>query len=182
MDALSSVLVASLTVLIYDTLDTLPDQISHVWTPPYSYGSLLYIVLRYIPFINGIMAVNLEFSSPTPARCLTANRVVTAFIVIGILLSEGVLALRTYALYNRSRWITYVLASIWMCTVIPALVITGIELASLEYGPAPPSTLRARGCHLKHASPIIIGAYLLLVVSETAVLVLTVVMAIRHRA
>lgn len=56
MDALSCVLLASLTVLVYDTLDTLPDQINYVWTPPYSYGSLLYLVLRYFPFIDGIMA------------------------------------------------------------------------------------------------------------------------------
>ncbi|TRM66656.1 hypothetical protein BD626DRAFT_162147 [Schizophyllum amplum] len=179
MDALSCVLLASLTVLVYDTLDTLPDQINYVWTPPYSYGSLLYLVLRYFPFIDGIMAVNF-FTLPTPTRCRTENRIVTCIIVIGILLSEGVLALRTYALYNRSRWITYVLAGIWVCTVIPALAITGVELASLEYGPAPPSLLPIYGCHFSHASPIIIGAYLLLVVSETAVLVLTIVMAIRH--
>lgn len=63
-------------------------------------------------------------------------------------MSEGVLAMRTYALYNRTRWISYVLGGIWVvrlvdvhlvftlkpaqCTVLPALAISGVELASLE--------------------------------------------------
>ncbi|KAL1687010.1 hypothetical protein GGG16DRAFT_96341, partial [Schizophyllum commune] len=176
MDGLSCVLLANLTVLVYDTIDTFPDQVNHVWAPPYSWGTFLYLLLRFFPFVNGIMAVQLAFSdSPSPLRCRTENRVVTCVIVIGILVSEGVLAMRTYALYNRSRWIRYVLGGIWMCTVVPALAITGVELASLEYH------YRALpGCHLGHASPIIIGAYLLLMISETAILVLTIAMGIRH--
>ncbi|KAL1701748.1 hypothetical protein EV121DRAFT_293978 [Schizophyllum commune] len=132
MDGLSCVLLASLTVLVYDTIDTFADQVNHVWAPPYSYGTFLYILLRYFPFVDGIMAVELVFDHPAPIRCRTENRVVTCVIVIGILVSEGVLAMRTYALYNRTRWISYVLGGIWVCTVLPALAISGVELASLE--------------------------------------------------
>ncbi|KAL1742517.1 hypothetical protein HDZ31DRAFT_65905 [Schizophyllum fasciatum] len=175
MEGLNCVLLASLTVLAFDTVATFADQVDYVLTPPYSYGTLLYLLLRLFPFVDGIMAVELTFAHPSAIRCRTENRIVTCVIVIGILLSEGVLALRTYALYNRTRWISYVLGGIWMCTVVPALVITGLELASLEYHYSP-----LPGCHYAHASPIIIGAYLLLVVSETAVLGLTIAMAIRH--
>lgn len=57
MDGLSCVLLASLTVLVYDTIDTFADQVNHVWAPPYSYGTFLYILLRYFPFVDGVMAV-----------------------------------------------------------------------------------------------------------------------------
>ncbi|KAF5378085.1 hypothetical protein D9615_007620 [Tricholomella constricta] len=168
-------LLASGTVLIYDLLCTLDQEVAYVWSNPWSISSLLFFLNRYLPFVDTFLSLNLKFSRNTPEKCLSHFTAVTWLIVIGTLISEAILMLRTYAIWERKRSIFVILCLLALFVFPPAMIITFLEVKSLKYGPT-----SLRGCQLVHASPLILVAYILLVVSETTLAVLTAIKAYRH--
>ncbi|KAF7760848.1 hypothetical protein Agabi119p4_10257 [Agaricus bisporus var. burnettii] len=173
-----STLVACATLLVYDHLCTLDQEVAHVWSNPLSGGSILFMLNRYLPYVDTFMSLNLQvLSLNDPQSCLKQNTVLTWFIVFGIILSETILILRTVALWGRRRIIIIILCCSSGLTFIPAIVITELEIRSLEYIPSLLPHLP--GCRLGRASPIIIFSYILLALSETTVGILTAIQAYR---
>lgn len=171
-------LVACATLLVYDHLCTLDLEVAHVWSHPLSGGALLFFLNRYLPYVDTFMSLNLSvFSINGPESCMRQYTVLTWFIVVGIIISESILVLRTYALWERRKLITRILCCSSLLTFVPALVITHLELKSLKYVESPHPD--QPGCKLQYASPIILIAYVLLVASETTVAVLTGIQAYR---
>ncbi|KAF8152304.1 hypothetical protein B0H34DRAFT_112122 [Crassisporium funariophilum] len=170
-----STLIACATLLVYDLLCTLDQEVTYVWASPWSLGTVLFFLNRYLPFIDTFLSLNLKFSVNTPEICLRHFTVVTWLILSGILTSEVILVLRTYALWERRRSILILLSVSSAVCFIPAIVITHLEIQSLRY-----VSSDLPGCRLGAASPIIIVAYILLVLSETVMAVLTAIKAYRH--
>ncbi|KAF9445297.1 hypothetical protein P691DRAFT_710554 [Macrolepiota fuliginosa MF-IS2] len=167
-----STLVACTTLLVYDHLCTLDQEVAYVWSNPLGGGSILFVLNRYLPYVDTLMSLNMNILSVhNPESCLKQNTILTWFIVSGIIISEIILVLRTYALWGRRRLITVILCCSSTVTFIPAIVIAHYEIKSLKYIPTPYPD--RPGCKLGYASPIILIAYILLVVSETTVAVLT---------
>ncbi|KAJ7128664.1 hypothetical protein C8R44DRAFT_979277 [Mycena epipterygia] len=173
-----STLVACATIIVYDWLCTLDQEISHVWTRPWSTGTLFFVFNRYLPFIDVFILLSTKFTRNSPEQCLTRNKIGGWLSIYGIFLSEVILMLRTYAFWERKRAVLISLAILCVCTVIPTAVFVQLELASLEYIPTD-----GVGCSLAKASSIIIYAYLMLMISETTIVVLTTIkacQALRH--
>ncbi|RDB24276.1 hypothetical protein Hypma_008553 [Hypsizygus marmoreus] len=170
-------LIASGTVLVYDLLCTVDQEITYVWSNVLSIPSLLFLLNRYLPFVDTFLSLYLKFSRNTPEECLARYTVVTWLIVIGTFLSEIILMLRTYAIWECRRPVLVILCALALIVSISVIVITSLEVKSLKYIPTPPETL---GCRIGHASSIIIVAYVTLVVSETTLAVLTGIQAYRH--
>ncbi|KAF7305600.1 hypothetical protein HMN09_00813200 [Mycena chlorophos] len=169
-----STLVACCVVLAYDWFLTLDREISAIWSNPRSIGTVVFLVNRYLPFVDILVSTTSRFQFLSPESCLVRNKFVGWMSLIGICISEGILLLRTYAIWGRSRTVLIILCAVWACTVIPALVVTQIELASLVYVPAD-----GVGCELAQAGSIIIFAYILLMLSETTIVILTALRAYR---
>ncbi|KAJ6546186.1 hypothetical protein DFH09DRAFT_649023 [Mycena vulgaris] len=156
-----STLCACATVLVYDWMCTLDQEISCVWSRPRTLGTLFFVFNRYLPFIDVFLC--LSGTRISAEQCLTRFKIVGWFTVIGIFLSEVILMLRTYALWERRRGALISLSILSTCTVISTAVFTHLELASLEYLPS-----EGVGCQLEMASSIVIYAYLTLMISETS--------------
>ncbi|KDR66170.1 hypothetical protein GALMADRAFT_259632 [Galerina marginata CBS 339.88] len=170
-----STLVACGTLLVYDFLCMLDQEVAYVWTAPWTFGTALFFLNRYLPFIDTFLSLKLKLSMNTPERCQQEFTVVTWLIVAGIIISEVVLALRTYAIWQGRRLILIILCVSSAVTFIPAIVVTHIELKSLKYVPS-----ELAGCRLSTASSIIIVAYISLALFETIMAVLTGIEAYRH--
>ncbi|KAJ6590392.1 hypothetical protein DFH09DRAFT_205088 [Mycena vulgaris] len=82
--------------------------------------------------------------------------------------------LRTYAIWERRRAVLVFSIVLFLGTAIPAAVIWQIELNSVEY-----LASDGMGCSIIHAGAIIIFAYLMVVISETAIAILTAIRAYR---
>ncbi|THH05143.1 hypothetical protein EW146_g9984 [Bondarzewia mesenterica] len=119
--------------------------------------------------------VSSAFRSPRNSTDAELNAVM---ITIGTLISEAILMLRTYAIWNRERWVQIVLISTVVLVFPPAITVTWLEVTSLEYVPMPSPDLP--GCRLGKASRIIYAAYVLLMLSETMIVTLTGVRAVQH--
>ncbi|KAF9554236.1 hypothetical protein CPC08DRAFT_195812 [Agrocybe pediades] len=173
--ALTCTLVACGTLLVYDYLCTLDQEIAYAWSPPWSAGTVLFFLNRYLPFVDTLISIKLKLTMSTPETCQREFTVVTWFIVAGIAISESILVLRTVAIWQARRIVLFVLSISCTVTFIPAIVITQIEIHSLKYIPSD-----IPGCRLASASSIILVAYILLAVSETTIFVLTIIAA--HRS
>ncbi|KIM37494.1 hypothetical protein M413DRAFT_448541 [Hebeloma cylindrosporum] len=171
-------LVACGTLLIYDLLCTLDQEVAYAWAFPWSTGTFLFFLNRYLPFVDTFLSLKLKLTMNSPETCLTHYTVVTWFTVAGIILSEVVLLLRTYAIWGGNRSVLIILCISSALTFIPAIIVTEIELRSLRYIPT-----EVLGCRLGAASSIIIVAYIALAFFETVVAILTGVRAyqtLRH--
>jgi len=121
------------------------------------------------------MTIHYKFARHSPKDCLDAFTVVTWFIVLGTIVSEIILMLRTYAIWERKRFVLIILSSLIVVVFPAAVIITHLEVKSLVY--ILPIDQTETGCHLAHAKPLILVAYVFLVLTETAMAVLTAVRA-----
>ncbi|KAI0078632.1 hypothetical protein K474DRAFT_1770934 [Panus rudis PR-1116 ss-1] len=108
---------ASLTILYYDWLLTLPEEIRLFWKHKFSATSLLYYINRYasllahvpvgIEFYTVIPEESSSFKLNSPAHVNDSRKKLQAFhqlfSALSILITAVLLTLRTYALYGHSR-------------------------------------------------------------------------------
>ncbi|KAF7361215.1 hypothetical protein MSAN_01153600 [Mycena sanguinolenta] len=171
-----STLCACATILIYDLACTLDQEILYVWPRPWSMSTALFILNRYLPFVDTFLSLSAKFTRISPEECLMRNETVAWLSVIGILLSEGILMLRTYAIWERNRNVLIFLCALALGVAVPGIAFTHMETKSLQYVRSGPEVL---GCTLAHAGTALIFAYLLIMISETAIAILTAVKAYR---
>lgn len=166
-------------VLVYDALLTIGDEINYVWFQPWTLGSFLFMINRYLPFIDTSMGLYLQLTETSPSQCEMYYNGITWLIAIGLMVSELILLLRTWALWERSRKILLILGGLSTATFVPGILITHWEIKSLHFGAVPEGGV---GCNLISASKIIMVAYVLIALSETVVVVLTIIKGQQHRA
>ncbi|KAI0051511.1 hypothetical protein FA95DRAFT_1602540 [Auriscalpium vulgare] len=105
---------AALTLLLYDHLSTLPEEVETVWKKKKTLVLYLFILIRYYAPI-AVSVVAFGFFSPTMTRERCANWML--FLPLGIVmpltLLPGVLMLiRVYALYGRNKLVLFGLGSV----------------------------------------------------------------------
>jgi len=171
-----STLCACATILVYDLACTLDQEILYVWPRPWSMSTALFVLNRYLPFVDTFLSLSAKFTRISPEECLMRNKAVGWLSVFGIMLSEGILMLRTYAIWERKRGVLIFLCALALVVSVPTIVFLYLETRSLQYKPNSPDVL---GCTLAHSGKILIFGYLMIMISETAIAVLTAVKAYR---
>ncbi|KAF8526413.1 hypothetical protein JB92DRAFT_2873061, partial [Gautieria morchelliformis] len=110
--AITYVNTATLALLAYDTLLTLPSEITYIWRRRVRLGTVLYLLARYPAFLNFIIGVyvdianiSLQVSNPLVhlAECLAI------MILPGI---EGLLSVRVYAMSQHNQGMPWVLGAL----------------------------------------------------------------------
>ncbi|TFK23198.1 hypothetical protein FA15DRAFT_656892 [Coprinopsis marcescibilis] len=103
------------TVLLFDMMLTLDEEVSSVWTKKMSLGARLFFLNRYLPPV--VFAFDIGDTSKLSLalnillrvlRCRTLSMVSTFLSVITIGTVKAILVLRTYALYQK-RIVLYIL-------------------------------------------------------------------------
>jgi len=114
--------VASIVILIYDTLENFSDEVDLIWRQPWNVVKALYIASRYLAFVDApIMMLYLFDSSLGPEICHRIYITTSYFTILIACAAELVLLIRVYAIWKQStRILTF------LCFVSFALVITSI--------------------------------------------------------
>ncbi|KAI5829021.1 hypothetical protein K523DRAFT_338307 [Schizophyllum commune Tattone D] len=160
---------AGLTLLWYDTLCTIFEEVDLVWRGRWGAGNYLYFYVRYAPFATSIVSFRTMFWTNTAAQCKLYNQIYTVLACVTFDVCEAILLLRTYALYGASRAMLITCLLIYGLTVLPGTVIDMWQLSKLQlYDGGEPR----KGC-VGTSSPILGIAYLLLTVCELAIVILT---------
>jgi len=166
----SYALTTTTAALIYDTLITMDKEVDCIWKQKVSFGTLLYLANRYMPFIDTLIAYNLTLSKTTPAMCQTYYQATTWLIAVGLMISEFILLMRTWALWERQMFVLKFFGAMSAVTFTIGIVVTQLEIQSLRFAEVPEGGL---GCNLVHSSRIIVVAYFLIATSETVVVYFT---------
>ncbi|KAJ3907206.1 hypothetical protein F5879DRAFT_570299 [Lentinula edodes] len=147
----------SITLLVYDYFCTLYQEIELVWRSPFSLASMMFFVNRYLPFFDRIVSVNFNFNASISAeQCLFQAQAISWLMFIGIVISELILTLRTYAVF-----------------LVPAIVFTELAVSSLRF-------ISHGGCRMTSASNIIFLAFCLLTIYESILAILIAIQACKH--
>ncbi|KAK0432564.1 hypothetical protein EV421DRAFT_1910805 [Armillaria borealis] len=169
-------IIASVTVLVYDLLLLLPTEINYVWLPrPVHPLLLLFALNRYLPLIDAAIAINWLLRKPSAAQCRQLSFIRGALAALGIFISQVILMIRTYAIWDRHRVVFWCFIGIGIFSFVPGVVGLGIKLKTSQFvGP-----FDHPGC-LSHSSKVANLIYIPVLVSETIIASLTLVKGVQH--
>ncbi|KAI5831880.1 hypothetical protein K523DRAFT_414662 [Schizophyllum commune Tattone D] len=147
--------VASMTVMVYDMLLTLSEEVATIWSGKGSIGKYLFLVNRYVAPI--LFTFDLYYQlSPHPSLevCKRAYLPPNLLGIASLTSVEFILVLRTYALY-RSKALLALLSffcAISAATMMGASLYLSVNVVELQ-NPSFPPPIQV-GCTANCASPI----------------------------
>jgi hypothetical protein len=96
--------IAAQAIVFYDYILTLEREITLVWFAPMSYTGVLYFLVKYLPIIPLSLEIPIRYVIGTSMKsCAWQIPMATWILVIGVLLAEFVLVIRTWAVWHRDR-------------------------------------------------------------------------------
>jgi len=163
--------VSAFALFYYDFLITLHLEIQLVWRSAWSYTKILFLLSRYIVAVLGYFVFyNQVFLDVGADGCQWASRVEAWLLAAGLGFSEIVLAIRTWAVWNRSRWIGSFLAvcvsvHITLNAIIIKRYLDGMIVADGPYR-------GYRGCFILNDSNILYISFISLAIMEATIVIL----------
>ncbi|KAJ3936457.1 MAG: hypothetical protein NXY57DRAFT_200110 [Lentinula lateritia] len=117
--------VAMLMLLTYDYLLSLAQEVAYVWYSKWGIVDVLYLFSRYSPFIDTILAVEERLNSGNSiASCNRTTTFNTIFAGCGVGISDLILILRTFVMYQNSRKVLAILVLSWVIIGVINVVYT----------------------------------------------------------
>ncbi|KAF7361547.1 hypothetical protein MSAN_01188300 [Mycena sanguinolenta] len=170
---------ASLTLQGYDWLTCLEREVETVWGSPWKGAKILYLLSRYLPLVNLSSALYYYVVfEPTVSTCERVDALAGWLTAIGIVVSEGMLIMRTYAIFNSSKKILIFLLVLLAILVGIAFPTAELFIRSLRYGQPPVGAIN--GCFPVSGSAIIFVSFVAILLFETTIVALTIYSAFRH--
>ncbi|KAF8980597.1 hypothetical protein BDQ17DRAFT_914230 [Cyathus striatus] len=122
--------VAAFSSMIYDYMLTFDLEVKFIWSAPWGVVKILYLLTRYILFFNITFATAAQLASAESSpECKALHQANIVFAVSGMIASESLLTIRTWAVCGNRRWLGIVLSfcfSAFFC----ALVVTNAAVLS----------------------------------------------------
>ncbi|SJL06808.1 uncharacterized protein ARMOST_10150 [Armillaria ostoyae] len=186
--------IASVTVLVYDLLLLLSTEINYVWLPrPVHRLLLLFALNRYLPLIDAAIAISWLLYKPSAAQCRQLSFIRGPLAALGIFISQVILMIRTYAIWDRHRVVFWCFIGIGIFSFVPGVVGLGIKLKTSQCGLlvirdsreliiisfAVVGPFDNPGC-LSHSPKVANLLYIPVLVSETIIASLTLVKGVQH--
>jgi len=139
----------------------------------------MYLATRYLAFVDmTAILIYLFRNNLRPQTCHTVYAISTYFTFSGIVLAEIILALRTYAMWKRSRIILTVLVVVNLGMHIPDAWITHTSVNALKFSPSEVPTLVPCLPTVPKTKEFI--PFVNLMILEALVTVLAVLSAVKH--
>ncbi|KZT57344.1 hypothetical protein CALCODRAFT_287248 [Calocera cornea HHB12733] len=132
-DRIIVVPVASLAFAVYDYTLTLRAEVQLVWRAKWTPGTALFLIVRYLPFVYfPLLLIQMLVQAPSEALCTRFLYGSQYMIIIQGALSETVIALRTWALWDRRRGVAVLLVLLWCEAIIVCTFYTHSALSVEE--------------------------------------------------
>jgi len=123
---------AAVTILAYDTLLSIDDEIIYVWRSKWT-------------FVSDTVRLQVYFDSNMgPSTCSTLYSATTYVMLAGIVLAETILLLRTYALWGLSRYVLwYIVVFDIGCAILAVIKLrSSFQVNNFQFVPSPIPTIR----------------------------------------
>ncbi|KAG7089096.1 hypothetical protein E1B28_010805 [Marasmius oreades] len=146
--------VASATLLAYDVMIKLDVEVEHIWMRKWSFLTVVYIIQRYLPFLDGGSVLYYHFGNLTDHYCTLIFNLNAWSYVVGISLSQFILTLRVWAVWNRSISVGIGFVIFFLACWIPSYVLLA-QFSRLTFGPFPITYYPDFGCFFASALPLL---------------------------
>ncbi|KAF8726106.1 hypothetical protein AX14_008059 [Amanita brunnescens Koide BX004] len=154
-------------MLVYDYLLTLDLEVAYVWGSKWSFVKVLYLLVRYMPFVSMSVVFMLDVPGSSVEDCVSIMRVYATMLVFDAGLGEIILTLRTWAICGRRFRLGIAFLIFFLIKTCVAYVILVFWWITLRYAVLPPGYgYSSETCFLVQASKMIWGGWMLLVVFE----------------
>ncbi|OAX36024.1 hypothetical protein K503DRAFT_772919 [Rhizopogon vinicolor AM-OR11-026] len=174
--------VVGLTILGYDYIVTMDKEVRLMWGSKWGVARVLFCISRYLPFIASAIYHYYAFAHlPNLSdydKCFPLYDAVSWLNVFAICASEGLLILRTYAMWNCNRYVLYGLMVFVSALLTAAFVLEVKAGDTLSYGPPPFSGVP--GCYPTNPADVLYMFCMMLVIFESAILLLVLIQVIKH--
>ncbi|CAA7263577.1 unnamed protein product [Cyclocybe aegerita] len=162
----------------WDYCLTMGMEIEYVWPGKWNTLKIIYLVQRYMPFIDTFYLVLWgQFgSSLSPSTCHRINNWVRALTLVGLASSEMILTLRAWAVWNRNKALSIFLPIAFAACWIPQIILTVRFVNSLGFIDAPSPFL---GCFIVKANDDIVFNWALFMLWDSLVLILMIIPALK---
>jgi len=170
---------AATSLLVYDYFLTLDSEVTLMWSSKLSLMKILYFYTRYSAFID--VPLVLYYQVKTDISAVDCKRIYLSaswLVVVGIIVAEVILMIRTWALWQRGKRMAVALVTLSIIAIVAAGVIEGLYLKTLTFASFPGN--ETPGCLLIGGNPTIGVNFILIIIVETVVLILTVTAGIQR--
>ncbi|KAL5519273.1 hypothetical protein ACEPAH_956 [Sanghuangporus vaninii] len=162
-------------LIAYDYLLTLPDEIRLIWPAKWNAGKIMFFLTRYPVFVDtSLTIVNLIQPNVKLSLCKPIYQAAAWMSFAGITIAEIIMMMRVYAIWGAKKQVLIFLVIFNLGIIIPDIVLLERSLRSLvyEFMPSPFPTLAP--CVLIDADLSVYIDFILIMVSEFVVIVMTV--------
>jgi len=171
--------VSTVMLLVYDWLLMLSKEVQYVWRSSWNYTKVLYLMARYTPFAAMALMVRNQLAfDASPESCQKAVRTACWISFVGVDVTEIIIFIRTYAVWNKDKRVGIGLALLWVGVQIPTGILAEKFLDTLDFIQNPYPDL-FRGCLALSATKTIYSSWVMFVLMEGIVLALMVTSALR---
>ncbi|TFK17655.1 hypothetical protein FA15DRAFT_313858 [Coprinopsis marcescibilis] len=164
------------TLLVADYLHTLPSEVRYIWPAPWSAVKILFLLTRYLAFINlfaGLSYGHSETRTLTAETCHVLLRMECMSVLATVLFAEAILFIRVYALSGRSKLLVRYLIPHFLIVHTTEFILMGYVMMNSLH-PINPAVSEHIGCLAIPASPrtveLLSGVYSLFVFSGVVLL------------
>jgi len=163
-------------LLAYDFILTFSDEIDLMWKRGRNLLSFIFFLNRYLPFVGVVIALTQQFTSqPTNPQvtCKAFFSIDGWFSIVGVNVADGILILRTYAIWGTDRRVGLGLLALMLPTFVPEAFYMTKLISSLTFIRSP-SPSAFPGCFSISADSTSTGiAYSILLAFETVLFAVT---------
>ncbi|KAF9444513.1 hypothetical protein P691DRAFT_763333 [Macrolepiota fuliginosa MF-IS2] len=136
---------SAVTVLVLDLFLTLNMEVVCVWKAPWNAMKLLYLVVRYMPFIDVTTAVIFLFSYALPMHtCKGLYEFTSWMFCFGTIFTDVIFTLRTWVVWEKNKYIGFGLIVCCITAWLVVIVFNGLYLKTVVYTISP--VPRLMGC------------------------------------
>ncbi|TCD64291.1 hypothetical protein EIP91_004269 [Steccherinum ochraceum] len=155
-------------------------EVEHIWPSKMSIMKALYLYTRYLAIVDILIPIPFHFYvGITPVQCKTLFSLVSAFNLFGIACAEVIMAIRTWALWERSRNIGLGLFATAIVVLTTVGYIEGAFMKSVALEVFPSAT-RLPGCILVAENPALGASFIVVILVEILLVVLTLIKGVQR--
>ncbi|KAF8579728.1 hypothetical protein K439DRAFT_1637709 [Ramaria rubella] len=136
-------LATCITLLVTDYFITFPREVELIWNAPWTFAKVIFLVNRYTSFFVIVNIISCLVSDPD--WCLALYWISAWTFWTGYALAELIFCLRTYAIWEKKRWVVILLTTMYTCIIFTMMGATAKIPPTIRLGTAP---LGTHGCHI----------------------------------
>ncbi|EIM82430.1 uncharacterized protein STEHIDRAFT_124553, partial [Stereum hirsutum FP-91666 SS1] len=175
LQAVKYVQVAAMTLLIHDAVICVESEVRLIWSTPWSVPKVLYLISRYSPFVDTILDIyDYLAPHPSPRVCYITYSTSSVLTAVGVAISELILFVRTWALYDRNMKLLYAFSALWIAGFAVVCWAVGTFVKSIVFDHRAPPLDRLSGCYMAVVDPTVFLCFVTLFVVELILVSLTV--------